>query len=174
MPDNVWFYLFLIAAALFIATAVALFAELHPARDRAGLGNVQREYESPNFARTAGFAIQAHPDSEILHPRRFWLVNETTAEIEYTITPDNFARLRAAPSGTLELPDSFLNAEYESVEEYEIDGILITQSHSPGRDGMLRWSRDGFDFVLLAETPEMNLLGGVAADFVRQSTAAWA
>ena len=39
---------------------------------------------------------------------------------------------------------------------------------------MLRWSRDGFDFVLLAETPEMNLLGGVAADFVRQSAAAWA
>ena len=60
------------------------------------------------------------------------------------------------------------------MEEYEIDGILITQSHSPGRDGMLRWSRDGFDFVLLAETPEMNLLGGVAADFVRQSAAAWA
>ena len=36
---------------------------------------------------------------------------------------------------------------------------------------MLRWTKDGFDFALLVNTPEMNLLGGVAPDFVRQSTA---
>ena len=171
MPVNIWFYLFWLACALFISTAAALFAALHPAQDRADLGSVQREYSAPNYARTAGFAIRSHPDSEILRPRRFWLVNEATAEIEYTITPDNFARLRAAPAGSLDIPDSYQNAEYESVAEYEIDGITITQSQSPGRDGMLRWSRDGFDFALLAETPEMNLLGGVADEFVRQSAA---
>ncbi|HJC55365.1 MAG TPA: hypothetical protein H9699_08910 [Candidatus Gemmiger stercoravium] len=173
MPTDVWFYLFWIACALFGATGVALFIVLHPAVDKEDTGNVQREYTAPSYARTAGFAIQTHPDSEILHPRRFWLVNDGTAEIEYVITPNHFARLRAAPSGTLDLPDDFLNDEYESIEEYDIDGILVTQSQSPGRNGMLRWTRDDFDFVLLADQPEMNLLGGVATDFVQQSSAGW-
>lgn len=173
IPNDVWFYLFWLACALLIATGVALFLVLHPAVDREATGNIQREYTAPTYARTAGFAIQTHPDSEILHPHRFWLVNDGTAEIEYIITPNQFARLRAAPSGTLDLPDSFLNADYESVNEYDIDGITVTQSQSPGRNGMLRWTRNDFDFVLLVDTPEMNLLGGVAPDFVQQSSAGW-
>lgn len=172
MPEFVWFYLFLLAFALFVATAAALFVTLHPATDTADTGNVQQEYTAPNYARTAGFAITSHPDSEILVPHRMWLINHGTAEIEYVITPDNFARLRAAPTGTMDIPDEFTDQEYESVQSYLIDDITVIQSQSPGRNGMLQWTRDGFDFALFAETPEMNLLGGVATDFVRQSSAA--
>lgn len=171
MPEYVWFYLFLLASALFVATAAALFVALHPATDDADTGNVQQEYTTPSYPRTAGFAITTHPDSEILVPRRTWLINHGTAEIEYVITPDNFARLRAAPTGTLEIPDEFANQEYESVYSYKIDGITVTQSQSPGRNGMLQWTRDGFDFALFAQNPQMNLLGGVATEFVQQSAA---
>lgn len=171
MPEFIWFYLFLLASALFVITAAALFVALHPATDETDTGNVQQEYTAPTFPRTAGFAITSHPDSEILVPRRTWLINHGTAEIEYVITPDNFARLRAAPTGTMDIPDGFSDQEYESVYSYQIDGITVTQSQSPGRDGMLQWNRDGFDFALFAETPEMNLLGGVATDFVRQTAA---
>ncbi len=171
MPEFIWFYLFLLAAALFIATAAALYVALHPATDEADTGNVQQEYSAPNYPRTAGFAITSHPDNEILVPRRTWLINHGTAEIEYVITPDNFARLRAAPAGTLDIPDEFANQEYESVYTYEIDGISVTQSQSPGRNGMLQWTRDGFDFALFAQNPQMNLLGGVATEFVQQSAA---
>lgn len=171
MLSDVWFYLFWVAVALCASTGAALFVVLHPATDPADTGNQQREYTSPDYTRTAGFAISEHPDTEILIPQRFWLINDNTAEIEYLIVPSGFARLRAAPAGTLDIPDSFLNGSFESVEEYPIDGITVTQSQSPGRDGMLRWTKDGFDFALLVNTPEMNLLGGVAPDFVRQSTA---
>ena len=78
-------------------TGVALFLVLHPAVDKEDTGNVQREYTAPSYARTAGFAIQTHPDSEILHPRRFWLVNDGTAEIEYVITPNHFAGCAPPP-----------------------------------------------------------------------------
>ena len=172
MPVFIWFYLFLLASALFVATAAALFLALHPATDEADTGNIQQEYSAPTFSRTAGFSITSHPDNEILVPHRMWLINHGTAEIEYVITPDNFARLRAAPAGTMDIPDGFSDQEYESVASYKIDGITVTQSQSPGRNGMLQWTRDGFDFALFAETPEMNLLGGVATDFVRQSAAA--
>ena len=53
----------------------ALFVVLHPATDPADTGNQQREYTSPDYARTAGFAISEHPDTEILIPQRFWLIN---------------------------------------------------------------------------------------------------
>nr|WP_317401639.1 hypothetical protein [uncultured Gemmiger sp.] len=171
MPEFIWFYLFLLASALFLATAVALFVALHPAVDEADTGNVQQEYSSPSFPRTAGFAITSHPESEILVPHRTWLINHGTAEIEYVITPDNFARLRAAPAGTMDIPEEFSNQEYESVQSYKIDGITVLQSQSPGRNGMLQWTRDGFDFALFAQNPQMNLLGGVATDFVQQSAA---
>lgn len=171
MPEFIWFYLFLLASALFVATAAALFVALHPATDEADTGNIQQEYSAPTFTRTAGFAITSHPDTEILVPHRMWLINHGTAEIEYVITPDNFARLRAAPAGTMDIPDGFADQEYESVASYQIDGITVTQSQSPGRNGMLQWTRDGFDFALFADTPEMNLLGGVATDFVQQSAA---
>lgn len=171
MPEFIWFYLFLLASALFMATAAALFITLHPATDEADTGNVQQEYSAPSFPRTAGFAITSHPESEILVPRRIWLINHGTAEIEYVITPDILARLRAAPAGTMDIPDEFSDQEYESVYSYQIDGITVTQSQSPGRNGMLQWTRDGFDFALFAQNPQMNLLGGVATDFVQQSAA---
>lgn len=171
MTDLIWFYLFLLSTALFLASSTALFMTQHPITDKSDLGSVQRQYSSPDFSRTAGFRITSYPESEILVPGRFWLVDNGTAEIEYVITPDNPALLRAAPAGTLVSPVSFTENEYESVQQYKVDNILVTQSQSPGRDGMLSWTKDGFDYALFAQTPEMNLLGGVSTDFVRQTNA---
>ena len=142
MPEFIWFYLFLLASALFVATAAALFLALHPAADEADTGNIQQEYSAPTFSRTAGFSITSHPDNEILVPHRMWLINHGTAEIEYVITPDNFARLRAAPAGTMDIPDGFSDQEYESVASYKIDGITVTHSQSPGRNVMLQCTLD--------------------------------
>jgi len=36
---------------------------------------------------------------------------------------------------------------------------------------MASWTRNGFDYLLLCEEPQMNLLGGVIQDFVTQTTA---
>lgn len=171
MSDLVWFYLFLLATALFLGSSATLFMVLHPATDKSDLGSVQRQYSSPDYSRTAGFRITSYPESEILVPGRFWLIDNGTAEIEYIITPANPAVLRAAPAGTLVIPATFANNEYESVRQYKVDGVTVTQSQSPGRDGMLSWTKDGFDYALFAQTPEMNLLGGVSTDFVRQTNA---
>lgn len=171
MSDLVWFYLFLFSTALFLGSSAALYLVLHPATDKSDMGSVQRQYSNPDYSRTAGFRITSYPESEILVPGRFWLIDNGTAEIEYVITPANLAVLRAAPTGSMIVPAAFSNAEYESVKQYKVDGVTVTQSQSPGRDGMLSWSKDGFDYALFAQTPEMNLLGGVSTDFVRQTSA---
>lgn len=122
MLSDVWFYLFWVAVALCASTGAALFVVLHPATDPADTGNQQREYTSPDYARTAGFAISEHPDTEILIPQRFWLINDNTAEIEYLIVPSGFARLRAAPAGTLDIPDSFLKQTGKIVVKFQRRG----------------------------------------------------
>ena len=171
MPEFIWFTFFcwLRPSLSPLRQRCTLPCTLPPTRPTPE--TYSRNIPRPTHPRTAGFAITSHPDNEILVPHRTWLINHGTAEIEYVITPDNFARLRAAPAGTLDIPDEFANQEYESVYTYEIDGITVTQSQSPGRNGMLQWTRDGFDFALFAQNPQMNLLGGVATEFVQQSAA---
>ena len=80
-------------------------------------------------------------------------------------------RLRVAQTGQLDVPDTYLAYQYESVATVLIDGTEVTLSQNPGRNAMASWTRNGFDYLLLCEEPQMNLLGGVIQDFVTQTTA---
>ena len=169
MFDTVWFPLFLVAAAAIVVLAAALSRTNAAAPDKSR--DYQEEYSAPDFGETAGFAITSYPSNDILIPGRFWLINGKTAEIEYNIVPDNFARLRVAELGNLDIPDAFTENAYESVTTYSVEGIEVTQSQSPGRRGMIQWRKGEFEYVPLSEEPQMNLIGGVSTDFVTQTEA---
>ena len=112
-----------------------------------------------------------YPSTDILIPGRFWLINRKTAEIEYNVIPAGSVRLRVAQTGQLDVPDTYLACQYENVATVLIDGTEVTLSQNPGRNAMASWTRNGFDYLLLCEEPQMNLLGGVIQDFVTQTTA---
>lgn len=175
MFNTVWFPLFLVAAGAVVALAAALArgSASSPSTLSApsGTRDYQEEYTSPDFGDTAGFAITSYPSNDILIPGRFWLINGRTAEIEYNIVPNNFARLRVAEDGNLDIPDAFTDNEHESATTYPVGDIEVTQSQSPGRRSMLQWRKGEFEYVLLSEEPEMNVLGGVSTDFVTQTEA---
>lgn len=175
MFNTVWFPLFLVAAGAVVALAAALArgSASSPSTPSApsGTRDYQEEYTSPDFGDTAGFAITSYPSNDILIPGRFWLINGRTAEIEYNIVPNNFARLRVAEDGNLDIPDAFTDNEHESAATYPVGDIEVTQNQSPGRRSMLQWRKGEFEYVLLSEEPEMNVLGGVSTDFVTQTEA---
>ena len=81
-------------------------------------------------------------------------------------TPETEAEYRVE----YDTPD-YTDEEYEMVTNYEIDGIPVTQYQSPGRLGMSTWTKEGFDYAVTAENPEMNLLNGVTYDFVMNTDA---
>lgn len=129
------------------------------------------EYDTPDYTEQAIFKITRYPDHEISNLLRHWLINNSTAELEYNVVPSNDVRLRVAPSDTLLIPSDYTDEEYEMVTNYEIDGIPVTQYQSPGRLGMSTWTKEGFDYAVTAENPEMNLLNGVTYDFVMNTDA---
>lgn len=124
------------------------------------------EYEHPDFADAAGFAVTAYPESDIILRKRVWLIEDEVAELDYTIVPGRSARLRVARQGQMRHPDGFDPHAFESVAQYQIDGVPVTHYQSAGQRGMLTWSRDGFECLLYAEDPEMNMLSGLAVVFV--------
>ena len=124
------------------------------------------EYEHPDFADAAGFAVTAYPESDIILQERIWLIEDEVAELDFTIVPGRSARLRVARQEHMRRPDGFDPKAFESVEQYQIDGVPVTHYQSAGRMGVLTWSRDGFDCLLYAEDPEMNMLAGLAVPFV--------
>lgn len=163
-------------AIIFIVAVVLVFALVFAAvilirRYLANRPQRRIQYATPDFTDRAGFRLEEYPSSEILIPRRFWLLSGQTAEIDYTIVPNNRAELRVARNNHLQEPDGFVDADYESVEKFVVDGITVTQSQSPGRRAMFTWTRDGFDYSLTAEDPEMTLMGGVSTPFIDHTRA---
>lgn len=153
------------AAAAVISAVITAVHEKKPD----GLRETRTEYLQPDFGERAGFRITEYPDHEIAEAGRNWLIEDDTAEIEYNIVPDNPMQLRVAETDQLRIPEEYRIEPYESVTEYEIDGIPVKQYQSPGRRGMVTWSKNGFDYVIVAPNPEMNLLSGMADDFVRNT-----
>ena len=127
------------------------------------------EYATPDFTETAGFQIASFPDDEISEANQFFLVSGDTAEILYNVVPNNVLELRIAKPNTLRVPDAYLVEHYESKTEYDVDGIKVTVYQSPGRRGLVTWNKNGFDYVILTPNPDMNLLGGLAQNFVRNT-----
>lgn len=128
-------------------------------------------YTLPDFTDAAGFRLDQYPSNEIVIPARYWLINNKVAEVEYDIVAGQTAYLRAAKQGEMLLPESYRDEPYESIAEYELDGIPVLQRQSPGRKALLTWSREEFDYALLLPEPEMNQTSGLAVDFVANTHA---
>ncbi len=124
------------------------------------------ENNTPRNGNTAGFSVDNFPSDEIMIPQQGWVINRTTAQIDYLIVPSQAAYLRIAQTGQLLIPDLYRNHEYQSTEEFTIDGVKITKRQTPGELALVTWEQDGFDYALYAEGSEMNLIGGILANFV--------
>ena len=164
MMISVWVTAALVVVAAVTAGVIVWLAlpEAEQPRSR----ERRAEYEHPDFADAAGFAVTAYPESDIILQERIWLIEDEVAELDFTIVPGRSARLRVARQEKMRRPDVFDPKAFESVEQYQIDGVPVTHYQSAGRMGVLTWSRDGFDCLLYAEDPEMNMLAGLAVPFV--------
>ena len=171
---SIWLILFLAVVGIAALIAAAMMWQKESIQQPGtptGQRSYQEEYSAPDFTESAGFAVTMYPSTDILIPGRFWLINRKTAEIEYNVIPAGDVRLRVAQTGQLDVPDTYLACQYENVATVPIDGTEVTLSQNPGRNAMASWTRNGFDYLLLCEEPQMNLLGGVIQDFVTQTTA---
>lgn len=164
MMISVWVTAALVVVAAVTAGVIVWLAlpEAEQPRSR----ERRAEYDHPDFADAAGFAVTAYPESDIILQERIWLIEDEVAELDFTIVPGRSARLRVARQEKMRRPTGFDPKTFESVEQYQIDGVPVTHYQSAGRMGVLTWSRDGFDCLLYAEDPEMNMLAGLAVPFV--------
>lgn len=164
MMISVWVTAALVVVAAVTAGVIVWLAlpEAEQPRSR----ERRAEYKHPDFADAAGFAVTAYPESDIILQERIWLIEDEVAELDFTIVPGRSARLRVARQEKMRRPDGFDPKAFESAEQYQIDGVPVTHYQSAGRMGVLTWSRDGFDCLLYAEDPEMNMLAGLAVPFV--------
>lgn len=124
------------------------------------------EYFQPDYREAAGFRLSGYPENEIILPERFWLIENEVAEIDFSIVPGRRLSLRVATAGSMREPQQLDPRSFESIEQYELQGIDVTQRQSAGRFTVLTWTRDGFDFLLYAQKPEMNMMGGLGVPFV--------
>ena len=156
MEQAFWLILFLAVVGIAALIAAAMMWQKESIQQPGtptGQRSYQEEYSAPDFTESAGFAVTI--------PGRFWLINRKTAEIEYNVIPAGDVRLRVAQTGQLDVPDTYLAYQYENVATVLIDGTEVTLSQNPGRNAMASWTRNEFDYLLLCEEPQMNLLGGV-------------
>jgi len=129
------------------------------------------EYLQPNYNEVAGFRLAAYPDNEIIIPQRCWLIESEVAELDFVIVPGRAMSLRVARSGTMREPTNLTVNGYERTEEYEIDGLTVTQKQNTGRYTSISWTRDGFDYILYSQKPEMNMVSGLAVPFITNTRA---
>ena len=93
------------------------------------------------------------------------------AELDFVIVPGRAMSLRVARSGTMREPTNLTVNGYERTEEYEIDGLTVTQKQNTGRYTSISWTRDGFDYILYSQKPEMNMVSGLAVPFITNTRA---
>lgn len=168
-----WPILFWAAAGLLLlALAAVVFLAVKVRRQKEEWDPQGREmyisYPEPDYTNAAGFRIERFPQTEILIPQSYWLINDRIAEVEYNVVPSERVWLRLAESGCLECPAGCGEALYQSTATYLVDGVPVQQRQTAGGWTLLRWSRSGFDFALYAPSPQMNLLGGVIQTFVSE------
>ena len=144
MVDRLWFVLTLILLAAETVVLVLLLV-LRWKTPRTDTRETRTEYLQPNYNEVAGFRLAAYPDNEIIIPQRCWLIESEVAELDFV--------------------------GYERTEEYEIDGLTVTQKQNTGRYTSISWTRDGFDYILYSQKPEMNMVSGLAVPFITNTRA---
>ena len=93
------------------------------------------------------------------------------SEIDYNIVPGRRMSLRTAKQGQMLYPAGFFDLAFEDVQQYEIDGITVTQRQNAGRITGISWARDGYEYLLYSMQPEMNMVVGLAVEFVTNTRA---
>ena len=133
--------------------------------------DTRTQYLTPNYSRTAGFRLTAYPNNELIILQRYWLINESIAALDYTIVPGRFMTLFVARRGRMQPPEGYNAEDAENVEQYEIDGLTVTQNQQAGRRALVYWVRGEFEYLIYSEEPEMNMMNGLAYYFVRNTRA---
>jgi hypothetical protein len=169
MVQSVFVVLLVLLVLVLVATLFSLYF-LHNSKEEDSR-DAYSEYSLPDYSDTAGFYLVSLPVTDILIPERYWLVNDKVAEVEYKVAPNWRVTLRAAETGNLVIPKPYSDATYDNTSEYAIETIPVTHKASPGQKVLITWSKNGFDYALYSNEPEMNLMGGITYDFVTKSDA---
>ena len=169
MVDSLWFILVMglltvVSAALIIVLAVRRV-------DMTAGRETRTEYLQPNYGQVGGFRVISSPNNEIIIPYRYWLIEGQVSEIDYNIVPGRRMSLRTAKQGQMLYPAGFFDLAFEDVQQYEIDGITVTQRQNAGRITGISWARDGYEYLLYSMQPEMNMVVGLAVEFVTNTRA---
>lgn len=169
MVEAIWFVIALIMLAV---VSVALILMIVLQRDVKATGRETRtQYLSPNYSQSAGFRLTAYPNNELIILQRYWLIDESIAALDYTIVPGRFMTLFIARRGRMRFPDNYCADAFESVEQYDINGLTVTQSQKAGRRAAVYWARGDFEYLIYSEEPEMNMMNGLAVYFVNNTRA---
>lgn len=169
MVESIWFVIVLILLAA-VSVALILMIVLQT-EVRASARDTRTQYLAPNYTDSAGFRLTAYPDNELVILQRYWLINESIAALDYTIVPGRFMTLFIAKRGKLRFPDNYYADAFESVEQYDISGLTVTQSQKAGRRSAAYWTRGDFEYLIYSEEPEMNMINGLAYYFVNNTRA---
>lgn len=169
MVEAIWFVIVLILLAV---VSVALILTLVLTREVKSSGRETRtQYLTPNYAQEAGFRLTAYPDNELIILQRYWLIEESIAALDYSIVPGRFMTLFISKQGKMRFPENYYADAFESVEQYDIAGITVTQSQKAGRRAAVYWTRGDFEYLIYSEEPEMNMMNGLAYYFVNNTRA---
>lgn len=169
MMDSLWFVIVLVLLAV-VSVALVLVLVLRREELRDGR-ETRTEYLQPNYGQTGGFRVASTPNNEIIIPYRYWLIEGRVSEIDYNIVPGRRMSLRTAKQGQMLYPAGFFDLAFEDVQQYEIDGIMVTQRQNAGRITGISWARDGYEYLLYSMQPEMNMVVGLAVEFVTNTRA---
>ena len=152
--------------------SVALVLVLVLQREEAHCGRETRtEYLQPNYGQTGGFRVSSAPSNETIIPYRYWLIEGQVSEIDYDIVPGRRMSLRTARTGQMLYPAGFFDLAFEDVQQYDIDGVTVTQRQNAGRITGISWTREGYEYLLYSLQPEMNMIAGLAVEFVTNTRA---
>ena len=149
----------LLAAVLITVIAALLYS---------WFGTGQRECARPDFGRRAGFRARSLPESDIIRLERISLLNGAVAQLEYTVEPEWKLILRVGRAGADLRAGDFEQMFREQATLYHRD-IRVNISQNEGGAAMLRWTKNGFDYLLALPDSEMGLRGGMMPLFVQQT-----
>ena len=149
----------LLAAVLITVIAALLYSRF---------GTGQRECTRPDFGRRAGFRARSLPESDIIRLERISLLNGAVAQLEYTVEPEWKLILRVGRAGADLRAGDFEQMFREQATLYHRD-IRVNISQNEGGAAMLRWTKNGFDYLLALPDSEMGLRGGMMPLFVQQT-----
>lgn len=169
MVESIWFVIVLILLAA-VSVALVLTIVLR-AEVRFSGRETRTQYLTPNYSDVAGFRLTAYPNNELVILQRLWLIEDSIAALDYSIVPGRYMTLFISKRGKMRFPDSFYADSFESVEQYDIAGITVTQSQKAGRRAGVYWTRGDFEYLIYSEEPEMNMMNGLTYYFVNNTRA---